>query len=185
MYEKAAGQSEEPAGKGTTAGVGAGVVSEVPAPPREARDLCSLRLPLHSPFPPRLVGLSASACGWDLSSLSKAPGTPSPFTVGVGRRQGLGGKPSAISPLHFLMLPTLTCTYMYLTRQSVLLKSVDLGSSQFSWECHSWGCTHHGTFSPNGFICTWVWVRDAPVITVGFPFGRGREVGQTLMSLYL
>lgn len=75
--------------------------------------------------------------------------------------------------------------YMYLTRQSVFLKSVDLGSSQFSWECHSWGCTHYGTFSPNGFICTWVWVRDAPVITVGFPFGRGREVGQTLMSLYL
>ena len=98
MYEKAAGQSEEPAGKGTTAGVGAGVVSEVPAPPREARDLCSLRLPLHSPFPPRPVGLSASAYGWALSSLPKAPGTPLLSLLGAA-----GGRVWVGSPLPFLL----------------------------------------------------------------------------------
>ena len=108
MYEEAAGQSEEPTGQGTTVCVWGwgGVGCEVPAPPREAQDLCSLRLALHSPFPPWLVGLSAPAYGWALS-FPEARG-PSPSTVGAGRVWV--GSPLAFSPLHFLTLPTLTDT---------------------------------------------------------------------------
>lgn len=153
MYEEAAGQSEEPTGQGTTVcggGVGGvgGCVRSQPLPVRRRISALSDSPSTH-PFP---HGLWASL-HLLMAGLLHSPRHRGPLSFHCWGWQGLGGKPSCLfsSPFSHTAHPD---RYMYLTRQSVLLKSVDSGSSQFSWECHSWGCTHHGTFSPNGFICT-------------------------------
>lgn len=158
MYEEAAGQSEE--GQPTVVGG-----SEVPAPLREVQDLCSQTRPPLTLSP---HGLWASLHLLMVGFFLHYPRHLGPLSFHCWGWQGLGGKPSCHFSSPFSHTPH-TDRYMYLTRQSVLLKSVDLGSSQFSWECHSWGCTHHGTFSPNGFlICTLGLGKRCPSNYYGF-----------------